>query len=73
MAQGRPKKWATTHIIEPVALGNAGIEIVVWDKWRKARRGRAIISVGGIRWYPYKGKKPYRVSWNVLQQWLEGA
>jgi len=72
MAKGRPKQWATANIIEPVALGNAGIEIVVWDKWGKTRRGTAIVSVGGIRWYSYKGKKPYRVSWDALQRWLEG-
>ena len=50
MAQGRPTKWATATITEPVPLGKAGIKIVVWDKWGKKRRGTAIISVGGIRW-----------------------
>jgi hypothetical protein len=47
MAQGRPKRWITAAIVEPVPLGKAGISIVVWDKWGKTRRGTAVISVGG--------------------------
>lgn len=72
MAKGRPMKWATAHITEPIALGNAGIAIILWDKWGKTRRGTAIVSVGGIRWLPYKARQPYRVSWDKLQEWLEG-
>lgn len=70
MAKGKPKKWATARLSEPIALGKAGIEIVIWDKWRKTRRGTAIISVGGIRWYPCNAKKPYSASWNVFDQWM---
>jgi hypothetical protein len=71
MAQGKAKKWITAQIIEPVDLGNRGIEIVVWDKWGKARRGTAVISVGGIRWSGYKRKKPIRISWEELQAFAE--
>ena len=71
VAQGRPTKWATATITEPVPLGKAGIKIVVWDKWGKKRRGTAIISVGGIRWYPYKTKKYTRISWYKLSM-LDG-
>lgn len=66
MAQGRPGKWATARITEPLPLGKAGIEIVVWDKWRKRRRGTAVISVGGIRWYPRMAQKYTRISWDKL-------
>lgn len=68
MAQGRPKKWATAEINEPVSLGNAGIKIVVWDKWGKTRRGTAIISVGGIRWRGFKMKHYGRISWNRIDE-----
>ncbi len=66
MAQGRPTKWATAKIAEPVALGKAGIEIVIWDKWGKTRKGTAVISVGGIRWYPYKAKNYTKLTWDQL-------
>jgi hypothetical protein len=47
---------------------------VVWDKWGRKRRGRVVISVGGIRWYPYKAwrksrkskSKARRISWDDL-------
>ena len=72
MAKGRPNKWATAQIIEPLPLGKAGIRIVVWDKRAKTRRGTAIVSVGGIRWRGYKMKKPIRISWERLQELAEG-
>lgn len=68
MAQGKPRKWVTASIVEPISLGTSGIEIVVWDKWGKTRRGRAVISVGGIRWFPYKKKKPIRITWDQLDK-----
>jgi hypothetical protein len=67
MAQGRPKKWATAWINEPIRIGKAGIKVVIWDKYGKTRRGTAIISVGGIRWYPYMKQKPRpTVTWDKL-------
>jgi hypothetical protein len=72
MAKGKPKKWITAEIIEPVPLGKAGIKVVVWDKWGKTRRGTAIVSVGGIRWSGYMVKKPIRISWEQLQEFAEG-
>lgn len=67
MARGRPSKWVTATVIPPITLGKSGIEIVVWDKWGKRRRGTAIISVGGIRWYPYKRSKRYiTLTWERL-------
>jgi len=66
MAQGRARKWVTAKISEPIELGKAGLSVVIWDKWGKTRRGTAVISVGGIRWYPYKAKRPYRIKWDDL-------
>lgn len=63
MAQGRPTKWAIATLKEPVILGKAGIEIVVWDKWGRKRRGTLIVSVGGVRWSKYKAKHATRLSW----------
>ncbi len=68
MAQGRPTKWATAAIDEPIALSKSGMRVVVWDKWGKKRRGTAVISVGGIRWYPYKARNYTRISWDQLSK-----
>ena len=68
MARGRPTKWATVKITEPVYLGRAGIKVVVWDKYKKKRRGTIVVSIGGIRWYPRSAKKYTRLSWNQLSK-----
>jgi len=70
MAMGRPTKWATATISEPIALGKSGMEIVIWDKYAKTRRGKLIVSVGGIRWYPYKAKTYRKLTWNELDSIL---
>jgi hypothetical protein len=72
MPQGKPTKWATARINEPISLGKAGISIVIWDKWGRKRRGTLVVSVGGIRWYPYKTWKrssktnDRRIRWDDL-------
>ena len=68
MAQGRPKKWVTAHIKEPISLGRSGVKIVVWDKWGRTRRGTVIVSVGGIRWYSYKAKKGRWLNWARFEE-----
>jgi hypothetical protein len=68
MAQGRPSKWATAQIQEPISLGRSGMRVVIWDKWGKKRRGTAVISVGGIRWYPNRARTYTRISWNDLSK-----
>ena len=69
MAKGRPNKWATAWINEPIRLGKAGIKVVISDKWGRTIRGTAIISVGGVRWFPYKSKKPRpAVTWDRLDE-----
>lgn len=67
MAQGKPKKWITAEIVEPVLFGNAGIKVVVLDKWGKTRRSTAVVSVGGIRWSGYRRKKTIRISWDLVK------
>jgi hypothetical protein len=70
MAKGKPTKWATATVSEPIYLGKAGIEIIIWDKYKKTntRRGTAVISVGGIRWKPYKAQKYRRITWDQLSE-----
>jgi len=72
MAKGRPQKWVSARISEDISLGKPGLSVFIWDKWGKTRRGKAIISVGGMRWYPYKAKKPYRKSWDELDEFFRG-
>lgn len=67
MAKGRPKKWVTAKVTQPIWLGKAGITIVIWDKWGRTRLGTLVVSVGGLRWYAYKAKKPTaKYKWNQL-------
>lgn len=67
MTQGRPQKWVIATISEPISIGKAGIKIVIWDKWMKNRKGRVIISVGGISLYSYKAKKRKFMSWDKIE------
>ena len=66
MAIGRPTKWASMDINQSMWLNKAGISIVVWDKYGRKRKGTLVVSIGGLRWYPYKGKKPQKYSWDDL-------
>lgn len=68
MPKGKPTKWAIARLNEPVVLGNAGIQIVVWDKWGRKRRGTLVVSVGGVRWFAFKAKRAVRVSWTRFGQ-----
>ena len=71
MASGKPKRWALARLGEPISLGKSGIEIVIWDKWGRKRRGTLVVSVGGLRWYPYKAKKPTRLGWVRFSELIE--
>ncbi len=67
MAQGKASNWARMKVRQPVWLNNRGIEIVVWDKWGRHRKGTLVVSVGGLRWYPYKTKRAaWRGKWDRL-------
>lgn len=64
MARGVPRQWVTAKVLEPIAIGKSGVSLIIWDKWGKTRRGTLVVSVGGVRWYRYKAKKPTRsFSW----------
>ena len=68
MAQGRPSKWASVKIEQTIWLDKTGIKIVVWDKHRRKRKGTLVVSIGGLRWRPYKGMKPSRhIKWDDLE------
>lgn len=71
MAQGKPSKWAVATIQEPIALGKSGISIVIWDKGRRKRRGTLVVSVGGVRWWPYKAKRATQLSWARFDELIE--
>ena len=67
MAQGRPSKWARMDINQSIWLDRTGIKIVVWDKYGRKRKGRLVVSIGGLRWYPYMRKNPDRlIKWSDL-------
>ena len=66
MAMGRPTKWARMDIDQRIWLNRTGISIVVWDKYGRKRKGTLVVSVGGLRWYPYKGQRAQRYTWNDL-------
>lgn len=64
----KANRYATATIHESIALGQSGITVVIWDKYHKTRRGTARISVGGIRWTPYKKKTPHLITWDQLDE-----
>jgi len=71
--KGRPIKWVSATIREPVAIGKPGIEFEVWDKWSKKKQskfGTLIVSVGGLRWWPCNGKVSKQISWDDLTKWF---
>jgi hypothetical protein len=60
MARGVPRQWVRAKVKEPIAIGKSGARLIIWDKWGKTRRGTLVVTVGGVRWYRYKAKKPTR-------------
>jgi hypothetical protein len=66
MPIGKPSKWAKLDVNQSLWLNTTGIAIVIWDKWGRKRKGKLVVSVGGLRWYPYKGKRPRRIKWDDL-------
>jgi hypothetical protein len=54
------------EINQALWLNKAGISIVIWDKYGRKRKGKLVVSVGGLRWYPYMGKRARRVTWDDL-------
>jgi hypothetical protein len=70
--KGRPTKWVSARVQEHVSIGRRGIQFEVWEQWKKKRRklGTLIISVGGLRWWPHKGKLTQQKNWDTLAEWF---
>ena len=67
MAQGRPSKWASVKIKQAIWLDKTGLKIVVWDKYRRNLKGTLVVSIGGLRWYSNRERKPSRyIKWDDL-------
>ena len=66
MAQGRPSSWARLEVNQPLWLNKVGISIVIWDKYGRKRKGTLVVSVGGLRWYPFKSPRARRITWDEL-------
>ncbi len=67
MAQGRPTKWASVNINQTIWLDKTGLSIVVWDKGKTKRQGTLVVSIGGLRWYANKSRKPaHLIKWDEL-------
>lgn len=73
MARGKFLKWVSATVNEPLWLGKAGVTFQIWSKRKKAKKklGTLTVSVGGLRWLSYKGKKEIPVSWDRVRDWFE--
>jgi hypothetical protein len=70
--KGRPTKWVCARVRESVGIGKPGIQFEVWEKWKRKRRklGTLTISVGGLRWWPHKGKRSKQKTWDAVAEWF---
>ena len=71
--QGRPTKWVTSFVKEPIGIGKPGVEFDVWKKWKRkqVKLGTLIVSVGGLRWKPIEGKFARSRNWEELAEWFK--
>lgn len=69
--KGRPTKWVYASVQESVSIGKPGIRFEIWKKWKqnKKKLGTLIVSVGGLRWRPNKGRISHK-SWNAVKLWF---
>jgi hypothetical protein len=70
--KGRPTKWVDASVQERFYIGKPGVQFEVWEKWKKKGRklGTLIVSVGGLRWKPKKGRISRQRTWDALSEWL---
>ena len=74
MARGRPTKRVLLKFEQPLMLNKSGVTIIVWDKYRKKRRGRVVVSVGGLRWFSFKKqRRTWRYTWDELSEGRAGS
>jgi len=67
--KGKPNKWAQVKISEPFFIGKRGITLTVGDTHSQKHLGYAVITVGGIHWYPYNSKKVKKIiKWDELAE-----
>jgi hypothetical protein len=73
--KGRPTKWVQASVQESLMIGKPGIQFEVWEKWKRKKRklGTLIVSVGGLRWKPNKGRIPTPKGWRALAEWFAGT
>ncbi len=65
------RNWVTATIKQKFDLNKSGVEIVVWKKWKAQRRGTLSVTVGGVRWFPFKAKKRHdRITWAEFERKL---
>lgn len=71
--KGRPTKHVTAEVNAPLNIGKPGVTFEVWEKWKRNRKklGTLTVSVGGLRWWPHKGRKKRPVSWSKVAAWFE--
>jgi hypothetical protein len=71
---GRPTKWVTAKVKEPVSIGKPGVKFEVWDKWKWSgdkKHGTLTVSVGGLAWRSANGKVKATRSWNDVRDWFD--
>lgn len=70
---GRPTKFVTATVGQPIAIGKPGVTFEIWEKWKRKRRklGTLTVSVGGLRWWPNKAPKDRKRSWKKVRDWFE--
>ena len=68
MAKGKPSSWARMDFDQAMWLTKSGVSITVWKKGAAKHKGKLVISVGGLKWYPYnkKGKPAWSASWQQI-------
>ncbi len=70
---GRPIKWVSASVEEPIGIGKPGVKFKVWDKWKKSsqsRLGTLTVSIGGLTWRPAKGKAKATKKWDDVATWF---
>lgn len=73
--KGRPTKWVTAMVQEPIAIGKPGVTFTVWQKWSKRRKklGTLTVSIGGLRWWPHKAQNEKQRTWDRFSNWMENS
>lgn len=71
---GRPTKWVSASIEQWIDVNRTGFMFHVAPKWKRKSKtvGTLIVSVGGLRWRPSKGKITRWRNWDEVEKWLTG-